>query len=77
MIKPNKHTEIKYSIVYLSAVMLKEIQANGIIKYDDLKNALIEKVGKGSSENYEYALSFLYLMGKIEYIESLDSIKNN
>jgi len=77
MIKPNKHTEIKYSIVYLSAVMLKEIQANGIIKYDDLKNTLIEKVGKGASENYEYALSFLYLMGKIEYIEILDSIKNN
>jgi hypothetical protein len=36
---------------------------------------LIQKVGAGASENFQYALSFLYLMGKIEYVEKLDSIK--
>jgi Cys-tRNA synthase (O-phospho-L-seryl-tRNA:Cys-tRNA synthase) len=75
MIKPDKHTNIKLSVPYLSAVSLGEIQRNGVIRYDDLKNVLIQKVGAGASENFQYALSFLYLMGKIEYVEKLDSIK--
>jgi hypothetical protein len=75
MLKPDKHTEIKFSIVYLSAVIMKEILENGIIKYDDLKNSLSDKIGKGITENYEYALSYLFILNKIEYIEPLDSIK--
>lgn len=75
MLKPDKHTDIKYSIVFLSAVMMKEIIDNGIIKYDDLKNNLAGKIGQGITENYEYALSYLYLLGKIEYVETMDSIK--
>lgn len=75
MIKPDKHTNIKFSVPYLSAVSYGEIQRNGIIRYDDLKNVLIQKIGTSVTENYQYALSFLYLLGKIEYIEKLDSIK--
>ncbi len=75
MLKPDKHTDIKYSIVFLSTVMMKEILENGIIKYDDLKNSLSDKIGKGITENYEYTLSYLFMLGKIEYVEPLDSIK--
>lgn len=75
MLRPDKHTDIKYSIVFLSAVMMKEILDNGIIKYDDLKNSLTDKIGKGITENYEYTLSYLYMLGKIEYVDTLDSIK--
>ncbi|WP_158856306.1 ABC-three component system middle component 8 [Lunatibacter salilacus] len=75
MLKPDKHTDIKYSIVFLSAVMMKEILENGIIKYDDLKNSLTGKIGKGITENYEYTLSYLFMLGKIEYVDKLDSIK--
>jgi len=75
MLRPDKHTDIKYSIVFLSAVMMKEILDNGIIKYDDLKNSLIDKIGKGITENYEYTLSYLFMLGKIEYVDVLDSIK--
>lgn len=75
MLRPDKHTDIKYSIVFLSAVMMKEIIDNGIIKYDDLKNSLSDKIGKGIAENYEYTLSYLFMLGKIEYVEPLDSIK--
>lgn len=75
MLRPDKHTDIKYSIVFLSAVMMREILDNGIIKYDDLKNSLIHKIGKGITENYEYTLSYLFILGKIEYVDKLDSIK--
>lgn len=75
MLKPDKHTDIKYSIVFLSAVMMKEILDSGIIKYDDLKSSLVDKIGKGITENYEYTLSYLFMLGKIEYVDKLDSIK--
>jgi hypothetical protein len=75
MLKPDKHTDIKYSIVFLSVVMMKEILENGIITYDDLKNSLSARIGKGISENYEYTLSYLFMLGKIEYVQPLDSIK--
>ena len=75
MLRPDKHTDIKYSIVFLSAVMMKEILDSGIIKYDDLKSSLADKIGKGITENFEYTLSYLYMLGKIEYVDTLDSIK--
>ena len=77
MLKPDKHTDIKYSVVYLSAIMLKEIQQNGIIKYDELKNILMQKIGSKANENFEQALSFLYLLDRINYLKELDSIKQN
>lgn len=77
MLKPDKHTEIKYSVVYLSAVMMKEIQQNGVIKYDELKNTLIQKIGNKVTENFDQSLSFLYLLGKVNYLQELDSIKQN
>lgn len=75
MLKPDKHTDIKYSVVYLLAVMMKEIQVNGIIKYDDLKNSLISKIGNRVNENFSLALSLLYLLGEISYLADTDSIK--
>lgn len=77
MLKPDKHTEIKYSVVYLSALIMKEIQQNGVIKYDELKNSLIQKIGNKVNENFEQALSFLYLLGKANYLQELDSFKQN
>ncbi|KQM56124.1 hypothetical protein ODZ84_13860 [Chryseobacterium fluminis] len=77
MLKPDKHTDIKYSVVYLSAIMLKEIQLSGIIKYDELKNILMQKIGNKANENFEQALSFLYLLDRIHYLKELDSIKQN
>jgi hypothetical protein len=75
MLRPDKNTDIKYSVVFLSAIMMKEIHDNGIIKYDDLKSSLIDKIGKGVAENYEYTLSFLFMLGRIEYVSTLDSVR--
>lgn len=76
MLRPDKHTDIKYSIVFLSALMLKEIQKSGIIKYDELKSGLMDKIGRGVADNFELTLSFLFLLGKIEYVKNLDSFKS-
>lgn len=73
MLAPDKNTNIKYSIPYIAGLELKEIQRNGIIKYDELKNYIVQTVGKNVGDNFEYSLSFLFLLGKITYKKDLDS----
>lgn len=73
MLAPDKHTIIKFSVLYLAGLILKEIQRNGIIKYDELKFFVVDSVGSTVGDNFEYALSFLFLLDKIKYEQSLDS----
>ena len=74
MIAPNKHTDIKTSVPYIAGLTLKEITNSGIIKYDDLKRSITTKVGQNLGESFEYAVSFLFLLNKIVYNQSLDSL---
>ena len=46
-----------------------------IIKYDDLKEMLIHKIGIMSKNNFDFALNFLFAIGKIEYLKNIDAVK--
>ena len=74
MLTPHKHTDIKYSVPYISGLIMREIQRSGIIKYDDLKNVIINQVGKEIGDSFEYSLSFLYLINEINYNQKSDTI---
>ena len=74
MLTPNKHTDIKYSILYISGIIMKELQRSGIIKFDELKNVVIEKIGKEIGDSLELSLSFLFLINKINYCPQSDCI---
>jgi len=74
MLTPHKHTNIRYSILYISGIIISEIQRNGIIKYDDLKNLIINKVGNEIGDSFEYSLSFLYLINEIHYNQLSDTV---
>ena len=74
MLSPNKNTDIKYSILYISGIIMKELQRSGTIKYDDLKNVIIETIGKEIGDTLELSLSFLFLLDKITYCQQTDCI---
>jgi hypothetical protein len=74
MLAPNKHTNIKYSILYISGIIMREMRRSGIVKYDDLKNVIINQVGKELGDSFEYSLSFLYLINEINYNQPSDTI---
>ncbi|MEY3444584.1 MAG: hypothetical protein RLZZ519_2865 [Bacteroidota bacterium] len=76
MITPDKHTDIRYSVMYVAGVVMLEVKANGIIHYDDLMNAILAKVGERAKEVFPKALSFLYLLGRIAYLAPLDAIQS-
>lgn len=75
MIVPNKHTDIRLSVPYIAGLALKEVTANGIIKYDELRRSITNSVGQNVGDLFEYAVSFLFLMDKIEYNQSSDTFK--
>jgi len=64
-----------FSVLNISAFVLKQLNPFYEISYDDLLKKVIENIGEGAKENYPYALNFLYLLGKIIYSEQTDSFK--
>jgi hypothetical protein len=74
MLAPNKHTNIRYSVLYISGIIMREMKRCGIVKYDDLKNVVIRQVGKEIGDMFEYSLSFLFLINKINYNKQSDTI---
>lgn len=75
MITPDKHTEIRYSVVYVAGVVMREVLASGIIRYDDLMAATQSRVGQRAKEVFPKALAFLYLLGRVEYTPSMDAVQ--
>ncbi len=74
MLTPTKHTKLKYSIIYISGIILKYIQNENTIKYDDLKELLVRNLGIEAKSQFNTSLTFLYSIGKIEYLNKLDAI---
>ncbi|MDX8341662.1 ABC-three component system middle component 8 [Draconibacterium sp. IB214405] len=77
MIKPDRHTNPDNSVINISAYILKQLNSFYDISYDKLLKKVTDDLGVNAKENYPYALNFLYLLGKLEYIEETDSFKYN
>ena len=75
MLLPTKHMNIKCSVLYIAGMLLLFLKDNEIMEYDVLKEKTIHELGKWSKGNINNALTFLYALGKIEYVQRLDAIK--
>lgn len=75
MLKPDKHTNPKLSVINVAGLIIAHIKQNDIVGYTDLLNELIQQTSDNVKEIYHYALSFLYLLDKIEYISELDALR--
>ena len=77
MIKPDRHTNPKYSILNISTVILSELNVFYSIQYDNLLNKITETLGDEAKMNFPYALNFLFLLGKLNYEQTTDSFRAN
>lgn len=75
MLKPTKHTNIKFSVIYIAGKILSFLTKETVIKYDDLKEMLIHEIGIKSKNNVDFALTFLFAIGKVEYLKNIDAVK--
>ncbi|WP_461639855.1 ABC-three component system middle component 8 [Labilibaculum euxinus] len=77
MIKPDRHINPDLSVINIGAFILKQLNAFYDINYDELLKKVVDNLGIDAKENFPYALNFLYLLGKLEYLETTDSFKYN
>ncbi len=75
MIKPDRHTNPDLSVLNISAFILERLNSFYDISYDKMLKEVVDTIGERAKENYPYAINFLYLLGKIQYIESTDSFR--
>lgn len=77
MIRPDRHTNPDHSVINISANILIQLNSFYDISYDELLQKVTRSLGAEAIENFPYALSFLFLLGKITYLEEKDSFIYN
>lgn len=75
MIAPHKYLDLNLSLLNLGGVVLNIIKEEGAVKYDELLERVILARGSGAKEVFIPTLSFLYIIGKIDYQKEIDTIE--
>lgn len=77
MIKPDRYTDPRISIINISALILSELNEFYSIQYDNLLNKVTVYLGDEAKNNFPYALNLLYILGRLKYDQQTDSFKLN
>jgi len=75
MLTPRKHLNLEVSVVRISALMLKELRRRGVVEFEPLRKLVVRRVGPDGEFSFLPALSFLFLLGKVEYHAKNDTIE--
>jgi len=75
MLKPNKHLDPRFSVIHVGGLILKALKDNGMLTFDELLSILMYKIDVKVKEVYLPSLSFLFLLGKIQYHQKIDSFE--
>jgi len=75
MLTPDRHTNPALSVVNIAGLIIKEVKNDGIVGYNDLLARLKKQTSDSVKHVFHHSLSFLYLMGTIEYISELDALR--
>ena len=75
MITPKKHLNLNSSLLRVAAIMLKELHRRGVVETTNLKSLVIRRVGEAGEAMFLPSLSFLYLLGKVEYHLQNDTLE--
>lgn len=75
MITPHKHMNLEGSVLRVSALMVREIARRRTLEVEVLRERIVKKIGSDTELVFLPALSFLFLLGKIEYHPKTDSLE--
>lgn len=75
MIAPHKYLDLNLSILNLGGLIINIIKEEGAVKYDELLEKVILARGNSAKEVFIPTLSFLYILGKINYQKDIDTIE--
>lgn len=75
MITPKKHLNLDASVLRVSAVVLRELKKRRIMEFSLLRQKVLKSVGSDADLVFSPSLSFLFLLGKLEYHAKNDSFE--
>lgn len=75
MITPNSFLDLDNSVLRISSIILKVLNNKKIMTYDEILKYLLKKEGENILLVLLNALSFLYILGTIEYHLKTDSFE--
>lgn len=75
MIAPHKYLNLNLSVLNLGGVVLNILKDKGAVKYDELLSSVVLQRGENAKEVFIPTLSFLFVLGKIDYKKDIDTIE--
>lgn len=75
MLEPNKYTDYKNSIINVAATIIKVLEMQGASRYNVVMKQVQNLIGEDSKFEFQNSLNFLYLLGKVEYVEVEDLLE--
>ncbi len=73
MILPKKYMDLDKSVLYVSGLTLKYMFRNKIVKLPILRDFIEDKIGQNMDDVFLAALTMLYGLGKIDYLDKNDT----
>ena len=75
MLIPDKYTSFKTSVISVAAEVIKILKLNRKLRYNKVLELVINQLGDASKYEFQSALNFLFLLGKINYNFETDSLE--
>lgn len=77
MITAHKYLNLDLSVINVSALIIDRLKKHSLLKYDELLNITTDALGKNAKEVFPYALNFLFLLNKLNYLQEFDVFQLN
>jgi ABC-3C biological conflict system middle component len=75
MLTPSKHLDLDRSVIRVASEVLKDIRRWRMMEYDAVVRLIKRRAGDDGDAVVAPALSFLFLLGRIEYHSKNDSFE--
>lgn len=75
MLSAKKHLNLDTSVIRIAAIILRELGRKGVVEFEKLRALVLRRVGPDGDVMFLPALSFLFLVGKVEYHLKNDTIE--
>ena len=75
MLSARTHLNLDTSVIRIAAIMLRELGRKGVVEFEKLRALVIRRVGPDGDVMFLPALSFLFLVGKVEYHLKNDTVE--
>lgn len=74
MIRPVKYFDLNSCVLNVAAFVLKELRQSGAMPLGELNEIVTTRLGEGVRFSFIPALSFLFLLGKLNYDQDVDAV---